>query len=94
MDANPAPASPCYGSSDVKLLLQIGAFKFRLGLSRPQASAASFIKIDPGFADDVRSLYQSNYLLEFFYALFPQVLRGSRKCWHLWGVSPVCRGQL
>ena len=74
--------------------MKIGAFKFLLVLSRPQASAASFIKIDPGFADDVRSLYQSNYLLEFFYALFPQVLRGSRKCWHLWGVSPVCRGQL
>ena len=35
----------------------------------------------------VRSLYQSTLSSGTFLCLFPQVLRGSRKCWHLRGAS-------
>ena len=66
--------------------MKIGAFKFLLVLLRPQASAVSFIQIDPGFA--LGGLCISPlYILGLFYAIFPQVLRGSRKCWHLRGAS-------
>ena len=67
----------CRGSSDSKSLLLT---------PRPQDPASApggVTQIDPGSAFAERSLYRSYLLWNFFCAFVPQVLRGSRKCWHL-----------
>ena len=67
----------CRGSSDSKSLLLT---------PRPQDPASApggGTQIDPGSAFAERSLYRSYLLWNFFCAFVPQVLRGSRKCWHL-----------